>query len=133
MKNDINNVDDIRLLVNSFYEKVRKDPALGPIFNDVAQVDWEHHLPVMYAFWESVLFAKGTYSGNPMPQHLALNTRTPLTKAHFDRWLQLFRETINEHFDGEIAERARQRSLSIATIMQTKIIGDRNAPSVKGN
>ncbi|HLI92156.1 MAG TPA: group III truncated hemoglobin [Puia sp.] len=131
-KKDISGGDDIRLLVDGFYEKARKDPALGPIFNDIARVDWEHHLPKMYAFWGNVLLQKGDYSGNPMATHLELNALTPLKKAHFDRWLQLFRETIDENFEGEVAERARQRSLSIATIMQMKIIGDRNSPSVKG-
>ena len=133
MKKDISGPEDIRNLVDSFYEKVRRDPALGPIFNDIAQVDWEHHLPKMYAFWGNVLLQKGEYNGNPMATHLELNALTPLTKAHFDRWLQLFRETIDEHFEGDVAERARQRSLSIATIMQMKIMGDRNAPSVKKN
>jgi hemoglobin len=133
IRKDISEAGDIRLLVNSFYEKVRKDPEIGPIFNDIARVDWEHHLPKMYAFWGNVLLQKGDYSGNPMTTHLELNALTPLTKAHFDRWLKLFRETIDEHFEGEIAERARQRSLSIATIMQMKIIGDRNSKSVNGN
>src|SRR6185437_7589957 len=101
--------------------------------NHVAQVDWEHHLPKMYGFWGNVLLQKGDYSGNPMAIHLELNALTPLTKAHFDRWLQLFRETIDEHFDGEVAEQARQRSLSIATIMQMKIIGGQPPRSVNRN
>jgi hemoglobin len=123
MKKDITTAEDIQLLVNSFYDKVRMDPAIGFLFDDVAHVDWERHLPVMYAFWENVLFMTGGYSGNPMTAHLKLHGQYPLTKFHFDRWYELFKSTVDEHFEGEVAEKARQRALSISTIMQIRIIG----------
>lgn len=123
MKHDISDPKDIRLLVDSFYEKVRRDPLIGYLFEEIAKVDWSRHLPVMYNFWENVLFMNGAYSGNPMAAHMNLHGRSPLTKDHFDRWLQLFIETVDEHFEGEIAERARQRALSISTIMYTRIAG----------
>jgi len=65
MKRDIEQRSDIELLVNSFYDKVKQDIIIGYIFNDVAKVHWEHHLPVMYNFWEGVIFNKNLYDGNP--------------------------------------------------------------------
>jgi hemoglobin len=122
MKNDIRDRQDIRLLIDSFYGKVRKDEVIGYIFNEVVKVDWEHHLPIMYDFWEGVLFQQGGYTGNPMAVHTRLNQETPLTTEHFDRWKQLFLETVGEHFEGEKAELARQRAVSIATMMRIKIL-----------
>jgi hemoglobin len=121
MKNDIRDRQDIRLLIDSFYSKVRGDEVIGYIFNDVVRVDWEHHLPVMYDFWEGVLFQQGGYAGNPMVVHTQLNQKTPLTKEHFDRWKLLFLETVEANFEGEKAELARQRAVSIATMMQIKM------------
>jgi len=120
MKRDLENREDIRLLIDSFYTRVRHDELIGPIFNDVAKVDWEHHLPVMYDFWEGVLFQSANYTGNPMRIHKQLNEKFPLEQEHFERWLQIFRETLDEHFEGPVAERARQRALSIATMIRIK-------------
>jgi hemoglobin len=123
MKPDIHDREDIRLLIDSFYNRVRKDEIIGYIFEEVVNVDWDHHLPIMVDFWEQVLFHRGGYSGNPMVTHTQLNQKVPLRKEHFDRWLELFRGTISEHFEGEMAETARQRSQSIATMMQLRIAG----------
>ena len=122
MQREITTEQDIRLLVNSFYDKVNGDPSIGFIFNDIAKVDWEKHMPVMYSFWESVLFGAGRYKGNPMPVHMHLNQKIKLERKHFERWLQLFHATVDELFTGEKAELAKQRATSIATVMQIKII-----------
>ena len=122
MKKDITTKRDIKLLVDSFYDKVKPDPVIGHFFSKVVPVDWEKHLPVMYSFWENVLFHKGTYSGNPMVQHQALHQKSNMTTEHFKRWLQLFNDTVNELFEGDNAEIIKQRALSIAAVMQIKII-----------
>jgi hemoglobin len=121
MKKDILNRNDIEILVNSFYEKVKKDEVIGYIFNDVAQVNWEKHLPVMYNFWENVLFYTGAYAGNPMDKHEALDKKTKLNKQHFEQWNRLFSDTVDEYFEGSNAELIKQRALSIATVMQIKL------------
>lgn len=121
VKNDIATRQDIELLVNRFYEKVRADATIGYIFNDLVKVNWEAHLPVMYDFWESVIFFTGSYGGNPMITHRKLHQVAHLTTEHFNAWLKLFTETVDELFEGEKAELARQRALSIATVMQLKI------------
>ena len=120
MKRDLKDREDIKVLIDAFYTRVRQDELIGPIFNEVAKVDWAHHLPVMYDFWEGVLFQTGNYSGNPMRIHKQLNEKFPLKQKHFDRWLQIFRETLAEHFEGPVAEQARQRALSIATMIRIK-------------
>lgn len=121
MKKDITGRADIELAIRSFYDKVVADDTIGFIFNDIAKVNWEKHLPVMYDFWENVLFFTGKYSGDPMNVHKHLNNIIELNMQHFERWTRLFNQTIDELFQGENAERAKQRALSIATIMQVKL------------
>ena len=121
MKKDIESRDDIELLVKSFYEKVKIDPVIGSIFTDIARVNWEKHLPVMFDFWENTIFYTGSYLGNPMKSHQNLNKLFPLTKEHFSRWNQLFASTIDELFEGDKAVLAKQRAISISTVMQLKL------------
>ncbi|OIR02909.1 group 3 truncated hemoglobin ctb [mine drainage metagenome] len=121
MKKDIENREDIKLIVDRFYDKVKADEVIGFIFNDIAKVNWEKHLPVMYDFWENAIFYSGTYSGNPMNLHNHLHHIRPLSSKHFDQWNKLFNETVDEHFNGEKAKLIKQRALSISTVMQQKI------------
>ena len=124
MKKDIRTREDIELLINSFYEKVKSDPVIGYIFTDVVKVNWNKHLPVMYSFWENTIFFTGGYSGNPMEIHKRLNQRVPLKAEFFERWTALFTDTVDEMFDGEKASLAKQRAISIAVVMQIKIHND---------
>jgi hemoglobin len=107
---DICSEADVRQLVDSFYAKVRDDALLNPIFSDVAHVDWAHHLPKMYAFWNGMILGKTGYNGRPFPLHAVL----PVDKTHFNRWLALFTATVDEHFSGSGAERAKNAAASIA-------------------
>ena len=122
MKKDIVSKKDIELLVNSFYEKVKTDETIGYIFTDIVKVNWEKHLPVMYNFWENSLFYTGTYEGNPMELHKHLHHVTQLTKEHFKQWVLLFTNTVDELFEGKTADLAKQRAISIATVMEIKIL-----------
>ena len=128
MKPQIKTKKDIELLVNEFYKKATNDKDLGHIFNDVAKVNWNHHLPIMYAFWESVLFGEVGYSGNPMDAHFKLNEKIPLTSENFNTWKFLFCETVDEHFEGAIANSAKEKAVSIADLMFYKINNYYNAP-----
>ncbi len=121
-RKDITQRKDIEQLVNEFYEKVKLDETIGPIFTDVAHVNWEKHLPVMYDFWENIIFQTGNYTGNPMSAHFKIHEKHPFTKAHFTRWLAIFQETLNDCFEGPNTELARQRALSIATVIEIKLI-----------
>jgi len=83
----------IEKLVRTFYEKIRADEDLGPIFAGVITGDWEPHLQKMFAFWSSLTMLTGRYKGQPMVAHMKLKMVQP---QHFDKWLSLFRETAND-------------------------------------
>lgn len=118
MKKDIESISDIETLVNSFYEKVKNDPSLGPFFS---KIDWKKHLPIMYQFWENAIFYSGGYMGNPLQTHQHIHQAFPMTKEHFNTWVYLFTATVDELFAGEKATIAKQRAISISTVMQIKI------------
>jgi len=119
---DIKNRDDIKALIDAFYNKVRQDATIGYLFNEVAKVNWEKHLPVMYEFWEQIIFNTGNYKGNPMVAHRVLHEKSPLNKDHFKRWLALFHTTVDEMYEGPNAILVKQRAESIARIMQVKVL-----------
>ncbi|MCX2429170.1 MULTISPECIES: group III truncated hemoglobin [unclassified Pedobacter] len=121
MMNDIENRTDIILLVDRFYNHVQENQEIGPIFTEIAQVNWVHHLPKMYDFWESILFGKAIYKGNPMLTHFSLNQKTPLQEAEFSIWKAIFIQTVDELFAGENAETIKQKAQSIADLMHFKI------------
>jgi hemoglobin len=118
---DIENDTDISLLIDKFYEKVIQDKLLGPIFEEVLTVFREKHIPIMNAFWRSVLFGAESYKGNPMPVHFELDKKHQLSPEHFSRWLALWEETVNENFSGDKAADAILRARNIAGIMEYKI------------
>ncbi|MCC7459739.1 MAG: group III truncated hemoglobin [Proteobacteria bacterium] len=122
-KPDINSREDIITLVNEFYKKVDKDALLSPYFNDAAKIDWDHHLPIMYNFWETVLFAKPAYHGNPMAKHFNLNEIKKLTPEAFAHWLKLFHGTIEDLFQGAVAEKAKFSASTIAQTLESRIVG----------
>ena len=123
-RNDIQNSADIKLLIDTFYAKVISDEVIGYIFNDIAKVDWPHHLPVMYGFWEFLLLGNSDgYRGNPIQKHVALHQIHPLKVAHFDRWVSLFQATVDELFIGEVAEQAKFRALTISETWKPKFDG----------
>ena len=113
--------EDIEFLVNSFYKKVAKDETIGFFFTDVAKVNWDHHLPKMYSFWESLLFGKASYKGNPMAMHFPVNEKAAIEKPHFAHWIKLWTETVAENFEGETAEAAIYKASNIANLMAYKM------------
>ncbi|MCB0524281.1 MAG: group III truncated hemoglobin [Lewinellaceae bacterium] len=124
MKADIVTSADIKTLIDTFYEKVKSDEVIGYIFNDIAKVDWPQHLPKMYAFWEFLLLDRAdAYRGNPMEKHAELHAKHPLKAAHFDRWLALFKETVDELYEGPGAENAKFRAFAISETWKPKFDG----------
>jgi hemoglobin len=121
MKKAIENRDDIRVLVESFYEKVKADDIIGDIFNNVLYFKWETHIPIMIDFWETVLLEGDKYRGNTMRTHIELNQQHPLKPEHFERWRKLFFDTLDEHFTGTKAEEAKKRAELMEALIQTKI------------
>jgi hemoglobin len=118
---DIANRQDVELLVNEFYRKVRQDEQLGHIFDEVIKLDWEHHIPILCDFWDTILLDAGNYTRNAMAVHFDVNKKISLLPQHFTTWLFLFDETIDELFQGETADLAKKRAHSIAQLMQLKM------------
>jgi len=121
MKKDISSRQDIEQLIIAFYEKVKPDPTIGFIFTEIIPINWEHHIPVIVDFWEGILLDNPVYQKNAMEVHYHLNNQIPLQKVHFETWLTLFRSTVDELFEGKIADLAKTRAKSIADVMQFKM------------
>ncbi|HTN45040.1 MAG TPA: group III truncated hemoglobin [Flavipsychrobacter sp.] len=121
-KKDIQTIEDIRLLVDVFYDAVRQDLLLSPVFNGVIGSRWSQHLEKMYRFWQTVLLEEHTYFGSPFPPHAQL----AVDKQHFDTWLKLWHATINYHFEGTKADEAKWRGDKMAVLFLAKITYYRN-------
>ena len=115
--NDILTLTDIKKLVDTFYNKVRNDKLLAPVFNERIQDRWQEHLQKMYSFWQTLLLEDKTYTGKPFPPHAHLS----VDHSHFQKWLEIFIETIDMLFRGEKAEEAKWRAKKIAELFESKI------------
>lgn len=120
-KPDIRNRDDLYLLMRSFYSKLLADPSISYLFTDVARIDLDHHLPVLVDFWDNILFDSDTYRKNAMQPHMDLHARSPLLPQHFETWLGYFKKTVDDFFTGPKAFLAKERAVSIATIMKIRV------------
>ena len=127
---DIRTNEDIELLVNSFYDKVRKDDVIGYIFNEQIGPDWSHHLPRMYSFWSLVLLDTPGYTGNTVSKHIELDKKTPLETAHYERWAALWNSTVDELFKGERADEAKKRAMLMKDLIQFKVERARTGKSL---
>jgi len=122
----ITNRDDVKLLVDQFYIKVRANSVLGPIFNTIIK-DWETHLDHLTTFWETSLFIgkklEHKYVGNPLIAHEKVDVILDhtITEMHFGIWLNLWYATLDQFFEGEIADNAKRRARKMGTFMYLKI------------
>lgn len=127
MKRDLENRADIDDLMIRFYRRAMTDETIGYVF-EIAELDLEHHLPIIGDFWETVLFGTGSYQKhgrNPLQVHLELNEKTPLLSEHFERWLTIFRESVDESFDGERASFIKARAEMIGNRFLLMLSPDR--------
>lgn len=123
LKPDILTQDDIRRLIDAFYEQVRADALLGPVFAArIPAGHWPAHLDTMTRFWTAALLAQAAgYQGNPGAKHLFL----PIEQAHFTRWLALFGQTVDELFAGDHATEIKLRAHKMGALFQAKIAAAR--------
>jgi hemoglobin len=126
IKKDIRNREDVNLLVTSFYKKVRVDEVLGPFFVHIA--DWDEHLDRLTTFWESSLFLKTRYTGDPLKAHVNVDKKfdKSISEYHFGIWLNLWYQTIDELFEGDFAENAKRRARKMSTFLYLKIFEARH-------
>jgi hemoglobin len=113
-KHDIRTKNDVSLLVDEFYKKVKVDPLLAPFFRDI---NWDNHLILLTDFWSMVLLHDQAFDGNAANSHL----RFPLEAKHFDRCLKLFHDTLDEHFIGMKMLEAKARASNLALIFQYQL------------
>lgn len=125
---DLTDRTDIELLVRSFYRYAAMDEQLGPIFS-AAHVDWPSHIDTLTEFWAWQLLGERGYVGNPLRAHEPIHARTPFTDTHFERWLELFTTTVDEHFIGPTAEVAKQRAAKMAHALQRLVADEQHDPS----
>ena len=121
-KKDIQSRDDLLRLMQEFYKKLLTDDSINYLFTNIAKINLDHHLPVLVDFWDSILFQSDTYQKNAMQPHINLHLQSPLQPQHFETWLRYFNETVDELFEGEKAFLAKERALSIATVMKIKLM-----------
>jgi hemoglobin len=126
MKHDIENIEDVKLLVNTFYQRIQAHELLGPVFASKIQ-DWTPHLEKMYRFWQTLLLETHTYFGSPFPPHAHL----PVGKEHFDEWLKLWKGTVDEFYEGEKASDAKWRAEKMAHLFHHKIEYYKSHPESK--
>ena len=126
---DIETREDCEALVRAFYGRTLTDPILGFIFNDVAHLDLESHVPRLTAFWETILLGARSYGGGAFAPHAALNAQVRLFPGHFERWLWLWRTTVDELFTGERADLAKAHAERVAAAFVARL---GNVPAAPG-
>jgi hemoglobin len=120
---DLDRPEEIAELVRRFYGDVAQDDLLGPVFEDVAGVDWSEHLPKLTAFWCRALLGQVGYAGNPYRAHALVHARQPFTPAHFERWLSLFADTIAA-WSGPNTDRALELVADVARVHCRQLTGE---------
>lgn len=123
MKKDVINRNDLYFIVTEFYEKLLVNKDIKHFFEKFQEEETlEKHLKTLVDFWDNILFYSGTYQKNAMQPHILLHQKKPFSQIHFETWLKLFNQSIDDHFEGKNASVLKNRALSIATIMRIKTI-----------
>lgn len=117
-------LDDIKKLVDVFYERIRQDHLLASVFNAKIEDRWPQHLEKMYRFWQTVLLEEHTYFGSPFMPHAGL----PVDSEHFAAWIALFNASVDELFTGAKADEAKWRAAKMAEMFESKIADIKKNP-----
>ena len=118
---DIESRADCERLVRAFYGRALADPVIGFIFVDVAKLDLEAHVPRITSFWETILLGAQSYGGGAFRPHAMINTKVMLRAGHFERWLYLWRTTVDELFAGQRAELAKSHADRVARAFHARL------------
>ncbi len=120
---DIRDRADCERLVRAFYGRALTDPMIGYLFTDVAHLDLEAHVPQITDFWETILLGAQSYGGGAFAPHASLHRKAPLRGAHFERWLVLWHQTVDELFAGPRAELAKSHADRVARAFHRRLRG----------
>lgn len=129
---DIEDRGDCERLVRAFYGRALTDPLIGWIFTDVAKLDLEAHVPRIASFWETILLGARSYGGGAFRPHAVLHAKAGLRAAHFERWLVLWRATVDELFAGERAELAKAHAQRVAQAFHARLSAPPGEPANAG-
>ncbi len=126
MKHDVENREDLEKLVRIFYDKVRKDEEIGPIFNSII-TDWEPHLQKITDFWEQHIFGVQKYKGNPIEAHNKVDAEMNhnITAHNFGTWLFYWMQTLDELFDGPNKEVLKFKARKMQTVFFVNMVQNR--------
>ena len=108
-------------LVVAFYRELVNDEMLGPVFEEVAEVDWSHHIPLLIDYWCRILLGDQSYQGTLLMAHRLVHDLQPFTTEHFDRWYGLWGATIDGRWAGPLAEKAKAHAARIATTLARQL------------
>lgn len=122
-RGDVSTPAEVDEVVRRFYRAVAQDDLLGPVFNDVAQVDWAEHLPKLSAFWCRILFGHRDFTGNALARHRENHDISPFTVEMFRRWLTLFDDTLDESWSGPHVDSMKALARNVARVHSTQLIG----------
>jgi hemoglobin len=126
LRHDIVDRGDVERLVVAFYRDAAMDDILGPVFH-AARVDWSVHIPKLIDFWAQQLLGERGYEGNPLRAHEPAHGRTPFGDEHYQRWLECFVGTVDEYFEGPVADIAKARAGRMARALQRLLAGTTGA------
>jgi hemoglobin len=118
---DIENRDDCERLVRAFYGRALHDPMIGYLFTDVAKLDLEAHVPVLTSFWDTLLLGAKTYEASAFDPHARLHQMSELRAGHFERWLAIWYQTVDELFAGPRAELAKAHAFRLANAFRMRL------------
>lgn len=127
---DLDTRSRIHDLVVDFYRVVAMDDVLGPVFNEVAEVDWAEHIPKLIDYWCRVLLREPGYDGYILRAHQRVAADEPFRAEMFDRWFQLFVEAVDREWCGPVADRAKKHAAQIAGMLSRRVAGEDWAPSI---
>jgi hemoglobin len=118
---DLTTRRQIHDLVVVFYRELVMDEMLGPVFEEVAEVDWGHHIPLLIDYWCRILLGDQSYQGTLLMAHRRVHDLQPFTTEHFDRWYGLWVATIESRWSGPLAEKAEAHAARIATTLARQL------------
>jgi hemoglobin len=122
-RGDLASRSEIHDLVVDFYREVVFDDVLGPVFEEVAEVDWSLHIPKLIDYWCRVLLREPGYDGYILDAHQHVHGIEPLRVEHFDRWYALWAASVDERWTGPIAEAAKRHARRTGSVLARRVLG----------
>ena len=122
IKPDVDNPENISLMVSLFYDALLADDLMAPLFLEVAAVDLKAHLPTISRYWQKMLLGDTQYHNNTMARHRVIHRKHAFEEIHFQRWLDFFMSTLDQHFTGPYTDKARRIAINVIKNMKKQFL-----------